>query len=227
MDIFFQKLDNTLSTIEKEKIRECPDVGCLIVLVQSNMREKFSDAYEAAASHIDQFFIDSLKIDSVYDRQRFMLLAYQKKITGKKLDLVEIKSEIAQFDKLQDSIYAEEDWAVIRTQIDTAKLNFDRFQTNDTLFLELPLRTKGTKKVAAYFNGYNKNNFTDTLFVKAILIKKTKEKTEQSNHTYYEYFFSVKILIASNTNINLVDNLYRSDSIITIPLNAYGRFIKK
>jgi len=36
IDVFCQKLDNTLLTSEKRKIRECPDVGCLVVLVGSD-----------------------------------------------------------------------------------------------------------------------------------------------------------------------------------------------
>src|SRR4051812_34005147 len=64
IDIFCQKLDSTLSASEKRKIRECPDIGCLVVLVQSNLKKKFADAYDTKAVEINQFLIDSFRINT-------------------------------------------------------------------------------------------------------------------------------------------------------------------
>jgi len=224
IDIFFQKLDNTLSASDKRNISECPDVGCLAV-AGANLRKKFYGAYNANAVDINQFLIDSFRIDNLYDRQRAMLLAYQKRLTGKPVDFLEIKNEMAQFDKLQDSIYNDKDRKNTKNHIDTAKYNFDRFQIGDTMHLEFSLGRSDTKKVIYYYREYNKNNFKDTLFVKCVLLKKVKMKTEKLQNANDEYNFLVRIIEVNNTELNLVDKQYQRGNIFSFPLYDYGRII--
>ncbi|MDO6433641.1 hypothetical protein Q4E93_23725 [Flavitalea sp. BT771] len=223
IDVFCQKLDHTLSVSEKTKIRECPDVGCLVVLVGSKMRKKFADAYDTQAVDINQFLIDSFRIDSLYDRQRALLLAYQEKLIGKAVDFFEIKNEMVQYDNLQDSIYDDKERKNIENHIDTAKYNFSRFQIGDTLHLELSLGRSDTKKVVYYYRQYNKANFKDTLFIKGVLLKKTRETDEPHD----EYEFLVRIIEVNNTELNLVDRIYQRGNIISLPLYDYGRIINK
>lgn len=225
--IFCQKLDNTLSENEKRKIRECPDVGCLVVLVGSDMRKKFADIYNADSANINQLLIDSFRIESTYDRERALFLAYQKKLTAKSVDLFEIKNEMIQYDKLQDSIYDYKEKENIENHIDTAKYNFSRFQTGDTLHLELSLGNSDNKKVVYYYRKYNKENFKDTLFVKCVLLKKTKVTGEALKSTHDEYEFLVRIIEVNNTELNLVDKKYQRGNTISLPLYDYGRIINK
>lgn len=227
IDVFYQKLDDTLSASEKRKIRECPDVGCLIMLVGSNLRKKFSDAYKEKAADINQFLIDSFRIVSLYDRQRAMFLAYKKKLTGRSIDFLEIKNEMAQYDQLQESIYDEKDRKDIKSHIDTAKYNFDRFQRGDTLHLELSLGRSDTRKAVYYYSQYNKKNFNDTLFVKCVLLKKTIEPAKRLNYIHDEYEFLVKIIEVNNAELNLVDKQYRRGNVFSLPLYDYGRIIKE
>jgi hypothetical protein len=156
-----------------------------------------------------------------------MCLAYQKKLMGKSINFLEIKNEIAQFDKLQDSIYDDEEMENIKNHMDTAKYNFERFQIGDTLHLELSLNNDGR---VYYVRQYYKNNFKDTLFMKGVILKKMIEKAGGSNYIYDydEYWFAVKVLEISNKYVDSVNNnMYNRGNVFTLLLNEYGGIIKK
>jgi len=79
------------------------------------MRKKFADAYDTDSADVNQFLIYHFRIDSLYDRQRALFLAYQKKIAGVSVDFFEIKNEMVQYDKLQDSIYDDKDRKTLKS----------------------------------------------------------------------------------------------------------------
>ena len=225
LDIFYQKLDNTLSKAEKKQIYDCPDVGCLVALVPSQMRTKFADAYYAKGANIDQYLNDSFRIALLYDRQRAMFLAYQKTLAGKSVNLFEIKNELANYDRLTDSFYSDKEKRDVKDHIDTALINFNRFKIGDTLDLQFSIASGDNNRFVCYYRHYNKTNFKDTLFVKGILLEKTKLTAEQITYTHDEYFFSVRAFEVRNKNLNSVDKVYRQGNIISVPLYDYGRII--
>lgn len=227
IDLFCRKLSNTLSLSEKKEIRNCPDVGCLVVFVGSQMRTKFADAYNTDSAAINQFLNDSIKINSLYDKQRALIIAYQKKLNDKSVDFNEIKNEMLQYDKLQDSIYDDMEKRNIENHVDTAKYNFNRFRIGDTLHLELSLAKSDNEKKVAYYRNYNKQNFNDTLFIKGVLVKKTNKLGESSNYPDEQYVFLVRIIKVNNKELNLVDREYQKGNVILLPLYDYGRVINK
>ena len=154
-------------------------------------------------------------------------LLIKKKITGKSVDFLEIKNEMVQYDKLQDSIYDDKDRKDIKNHIDSAKYNFERFQIGDTLHLELSLGRSDNEKVVYYYRQYDKDNFKDTLFIKCVLLKKIKETAEPLKLTHDVYEFLVRIIEVNNRELNLVDKKYQSGKIITLPLYDYGRIINE
>ena len=225
MDIFYNKLDSSLSKSEKTQIYDCPDVGCLVALVQSKLKTKFADAYYAKGENIDQYLKDSLKIGLLCDRQRAMFVAYQKTLAGKSVDFFEIKRELVDYDKLTDSLYSDKEKRDVKNHIDTALINFNRFKIGDTLGLQFSIGSGDNNRFVCYYRHYNKSNFKDTLFVKGILLEKTKLTAEQITYTHDEYFFSVRVFEVRNRNLNSIDKAYRQGNIISVPLYDYGRII--
>ncbi len=225
INVFFENFDRTLSVNEKKQIVECSDIGCLVELVHSNLSKKFSKAYSENSTVIDKLLIDSLKIYTPFDRARVLIMAYRELQIYDSVDYFKIKEKVIQFDRMQDSIFSSNYRNEIHTHNWIANTNYEKFEVGDSLNIQLPLGRDGNKKVVYYYAQYDKNNFKDTLFLKCLLLRKTKEKFEESELGKDESFFLLKIIEIKNKDSNLIDNKYRRDSIFSLPLYDYGRII--
>ena len=186
-------------------------------------KKKILTSYEPLEGEITQLLLDSFKIDKLHDRVRALILAYQKKLKNQSIDFFEIKNEIIQFDKLAEDKYLSDLKEEVQVQNKIARNNYERFKEGDVVNLLYPLSKDGNYK-GVYFNNffYNKE-YTDTLFLKCILLRK-----EMENYDVHErLYFRLKIIEARNSELNLVDKKFDKGNIIVLPIYDYGRTINK
>lgn len=223
IDAFFISLNNSLSENEKSEVKNCEDIGCLTLFVQSKAQKKILTSYEPLEGEITQLLLDSFKIDKSQDRVRALILAYQKKLKNQSIDFFEIKNEIIQFDKLAEDKYLNGLKEEIQVQNKIARNNYERFKEGDVVNLLYPLSKDGNYKGVYFNNFYYNKEYTDTLFLKCVLLRK-----EMGNYDVHErLYFQLKIIEARNSELNLVDKKFSKGNIIVLPIYDYGRTINK
>lgn len=111
----------------------------------------------------------------------------------------------------------------IQVQNKIARNNYERFKEGDVVNLLYPLSKDGNYKGVYFNNFYYNKEYTDTLFLKCVLLRK-----EMGNYDVHErLYFQLKIIEARNSELNLVDKKFSKGNIIVLPIYDYGRTINK
>jgi hypothetical protein len=226
LDVFFNKLDNTLSKGDKEKIKKCENIDCLTLFMLSDAPKQFLDSFKSMLPSLNKLLSDSIKIEKQSTQQRILILAYQKSLSNQEVDLIEIKNALIKYDKLEEDKYLDEHRKEVQAQLEIAKINYNKFNTNDTLNLLYPVKRSGNAKEVYFNNFYYNRSYQDTLFLKCILSKKKSEDITEDSVLDKEYHFWLKVVEAKNNELYLIEKEYTKGNIIFLSLYDYGRIIE-
>lgn len=218
-EVFFKKLDSKLSSEQKRIFKKCQDISCIkkfAFFSDSSFKEQFRNIPYG----IEKTF-DSLKI--VDDEELVLLIAYHERINKREYSFNEIDNRIKLFYKnaeIEDIAWKTDFYGKL---FRIAKTNFNKFNKGDTLSLTLPL-SRDTDPPHVYFStGYDKNNFTDTLFIKGVLLGK-KERID-SLVWNNDIFFKLNVLFFSEPSYLIFGDSLKIGDDITISLVDYARII--
>ncbi len=223
LDLFFAKIDHELSHQQKNQLKECQDIGCF--------REFAHYADSGLAEHFINMSNDIAKmLDSVgvlKDRELVLLIAYRRKINNKEYSFKEIEKSIQLYDENQLKEYNEWEDKFYNNLTNIAKTNFNKFSPGDTLCLLLPLERDTDPPNVVYYMQYDKDNFTDTLFVNCILLEKEMElKNEENNLGHDEVYFRTRVIFLSEPACLFLGEENSIGDVTRFSIFNYGRPIE-
>ena len=222
-DEYFDELDRFLTYKEKQQIKNCKDVDCIVSFIVDKEYPKDKKKF-IRPSKINEL-LDSAKVINNH-RGLVLSIAYQKYLNKEDISIEKIKKDVVAFYEKEERETVDYITNKIKLLTKIAKTNFHFFNEGDTLSLELPLEKFGNKAEVVFYQKYSPKNFIDTLFVKCVILeKKIVEPNLKNDFSHDSFYFTVKILNKKSTLL-FVDERYNIGSITDIDLYDYGRPIE-
>ncbi len=222
-DILFNKFDSTFSKNEKQIIKECESISCLSSFIKQDRFKRLSEVFNTLPDSIKFSVWSSVKDCGLLNGQLAFLYVYQKKLNNEEISFTKIIKELKHYGDSLDNYVDMEMKKDVEIKSALAKNNYDKYKKGDTLNLQYPLEKTTYNKTVVFYSYYNKSNFTDTLFLKCVLLAKRMEEIKGFDLAHNEYYFLVRMLEVKNKDIDLISNHYRKGYTDELSLYYYGR----
>lgn len=222
---YFKRLDKSISESERVKIKQISNLDSLSYIIFQNNSD-FVKKFDSISVEIDKYLFNSFQIEDIDSRRLVLLIAYQKNLNKNKINLVEIKKEVKEYSNLIQNQFKNRSKLEERSLFEISRRNFDKFKIGDKMSLLLPVELNGAGKNVYLYNQYEKNRFTDTLFLTCVLKTKQIGIRQSSSLPKEDYVFILDILDATNRRLDLIDKRYRRGKTISLRLFNYGREIE-
>lgn len=223
---FVAKIDPFLSLEEKEDLKDCYDVYCMKSFVFDQDTNEFKIAFW---SSVPEFYntMDSMGISDTLDVPIALMIAYHDYLNNHDFSIervrkgvVSYRDDLAEWSSIYDELIFERKQKLGAIE----ERNFYKYNAGDTICLQLPLSPKAKYyDLISYPSVYNEKSFSDTLFVRCIVMD--KDRGEIAAEGIPLASFTLKLLeVTSRKNLDPTSK-WNEGKLIDWYFRFYGRYI--
>lgn len=218
LDRYFASMDKTLSNEEKNILKECEDVHCLIGFMFTNSNEEFKQVADSIPISIINL-LDSAELSGY--RHLSLLMMYNKKRNNKVFHFSEIRKDIEVYN-LKQKKNSEQ---FLRRQNNNltkiAELNYEKINISDTVCLEFPKGIDNKSYEALYRRAQSKEEIiTMSCWV---LEKEYIPKPEEYEFSTAQFLFKFYLIDMSHYPCMFGGEEVNVGDTISIEMFFYGR----
>lgn len=170
LDLFFKELDKELTFHEKDQVRKCREVACLLQFVSTNANPGFKQQFENMPTSITNR-LDSIGISNF--KRLIVFAAYSKKMNNEDFTFRDIEVKVKQYYTNEQDKLKESQTDHLNYLSNIAESNYNNYDEGDTLCLIFPIQVFDGIPRALYGPIYDPDP-RDTLYATCILLDKRK-----------------------------------------------------